>query len=134
ARRKTRDFTRPSNPGPAPKWVQAVSCGPTTMVNSNIEQLRAEIAALAARLIAEDGVDYGAAKQKAARQVLGNSRVRGKVMPDNYQIEDEVRTYNELFFSDSQPARLLHLRRLALRLMDELAPFSPFLTGAVLNG
>jgi len=104
------------------------------MMTSNIEQLRAEIAAVAARLIAEDGVDYGAAKQKAARQVLGNSRARGNFMPDNAQIEDEVRTYNELFFSETQPARLLHLRQLALRLMEDLAPFSPYLTGAVLNG
>jgi len=104
------------------------------MITSNIEQLRAEIAAAAARMIAEDGADYGTAKKKAARQILGNNRVRGEVMPDNAQIEDEVRAYNEIFFGDTQPARLLQLRQLALRLMDDLASFSPFLTGAVLNG
>lgn len=101
---------------------------------SNIDVLRAEIAAAAARLIAEDGADYGTAKRKAAKQVLGNTKVRGEYMPDNAQIEDEVRIYNELFFSDSQPARLLHLRKLALRLMQELAQFTPHITGAVLNG
>lgn len=101
---------------------------------SNIEALRAEIAAAAARMIAEDGADYGSAKRKAAKQVLGNTKVRGDFMPDNAQIEDEVRIYNELFFADSQPARLLHLRKLALRLMGELERFSPYLTGAVLNG
>lgn len=100
----------------------------------NTETLRAEIAAAAARLIAEDGADYATAKKKAAKQVLGNTRVRGEVIPDNAQIEDEVRKYNELFFSDTQPARLLQLRKIAARLMEELAQFSPYLTGAVLNG
>jgi len=101
---------------------------------SDTESLRAEIAAAAARLIAEDGVDYGTAKRKAVKQILGNSKVRGNILPDNSQIEDEVRLYNELFFSDTQPARLLHLRQLALRLMVELTPFQPHLTGAILNG
>jgi hypothetical protein len=102
--------------------------------SSDLEQLRAEIAVAAARLIAEDGADYGTAKRKAAKQILGNSKVRGEIMPDNAQIEDEVRIYNELFFNESQPARLLHLRKLALRMMEELLQFSPYLTGAVLNG
>lgn len=100
----------------------------------NIELLRTEIAAAAARLIAEDGADYATAKKKAAKQVLGNNKVRGEIMPDNQQIEEEVRKYNELFFGDRQPARLLHLRKLAVRLMEDLAQFSPYLTGAVLNG
>jgi hypothetical protein len=49
-------------------------------------------------------------------------------------IEDEVRIYHELFRSDTQPARLLALRKLALLMMEELAQFSPYLTGAALNG
>ncbi len=101
---------------------------------SDTQQLRAEIAAAAARMIAEDGADYGSAKRKAAKQVLGNAKASGDFMPDNAQIEDEVRIYNEIFFGDSQPARLLLLRRLALELMTELARFNPYLTGAVLNG
>jgi hypothetical protein len=101
---------------------------------SSTEQLRAEIAATAARMIAEDGVDYGTAKRKAVKQIIGNTKVRGEFMPNNEQIEDEVRLYNELFFSDTQPARLLDLRHLTLQLMQDLAPFSPYLTGAVLNG
>ncbi len=100
-------------------------------MNDN-ELLRAEIASVAARMIAEDGTDYSTAKRKAAKQITG--KIRRDVLPDNAQIEDEVRAYNELFFADTQPARLLHLRKLALQLMEELAPFSPYLTGAVLNG
>jgi len=102
--------------------------------SSNSDGLRAEIAAAAARMIAEDGADYGSAKRKAAKQILGDSKVPGDLLPDNSEIEEEVRIYNELFFGDTQPARLLHLRRLALRLMEDLAQFKPHLTGAVLNG
>lgn len=101
---------------------------------SDTELLRAEIATAAARMIAEDGVDYGTAKRKAVKQILGNNKVRGDVLPDNAMLEEEVRLYNELFFGDTQPARLLHLRNLAVRMMAELAPFQPHLTGAVLNG
>ena len=98
------------------------------------ELLRAEIAAAAARMIAEEGADFGSAKRKAAKQILGNRKVRGDVLPDNAQIEDEVRTYNALFFGDTQPIRLRHLRNLALALIEELAEFSPYLVGAILNG
>ena len=105
-----------------------------TSFSNNAGALRSEIAAAAARMIAEDGSDYGTAKRKAAKQILGDKRVPGEFLPDNSEIEEEVRIYNEIFFGDSQPARLLHLRKLALRLMDDLAQFKPYLTGAVLNG
>jgi hypothetical protein len=107
---------------------------PMPAFSSNNDGLRAEIAAAAARIIAEDGSDYGSAKRKAAKQILGDNKVPGDLLPDNSEIEEEVRIYNELFFGDTQPARLLHLRRLALRLMEDLAQFKPHLTGAVLNG
>lgn len=98
------------------------------------EALRAEIAALAARMIAEDGADYASAKKKAAKQLLGNQRIKGDVLPDNAQIEQEVREYNALFFGDTQPQRLQQLRLLALEIMEQLEQFQPYLVGAVLNG
>ncbi|MFZ6674332.1 hypothetical protein [Undibacterium sp. Xuan67W] len=98
------------------------------------ESLRAEIAALAARMIAEDGADYGSAKRRAAKQLLGNQKVRGDVMPDNQQIEQEVREYNAIFFGDTQPQRLLELREIALDVMQLLERFNPYLVGAVMNG
>jgi len=102
--------------------------------SSDLELLRAEIATAAARMIAEDGADYGTAKRKAANQILGSRRLRGDMLPDNAQIEEEVRIYNELFFSDTQPTRLLALRRLAVEVMENLNLFNPYLTGAVANG
>ena len=101
---------------------------------TDAELLRAEIAALAARMIAEEGADYGAAKKRAAKQILGDARLRGDILPDNAQVEAEVRIYQELFFGETQPARLAHLRALAYRLMEDLQQFSPHLTGAVLQG
>lgn len=98
------------------------------------ELLRAEIAAAAARMIAEDGADYGSAKRKAAKMILGNQRVRGDILPDNAQIEDQVREYQALFFGEEHAERLAHLRRLAVEWMEKLADFHPWLTGAVLNG
>lgn len=99
-----------------------------------LTQIRAEIAVLAARFIAEEGAEYGNAKRKAVKQLLGNQKIKGNILPDNEQIEQEVREYNAIFFADSQPARLQHLRRVALDLMTRLAHFNPFVTGAVLNG
>jgi hypothetical protein len=98
------------------------------------DSLRTEIAMAAARLIAEEGVSYGAAKRKAAKQMVGDERAAREVLPSNAQIEDELRSYNELFLSDSQPARLKHLREIALEVMEALGEFQPYITGAVLNG
>ena len=97
-------------------------------------QLRLEIAAAAARLIAQDGADYASAKRKAARQILGDNTGRPNVLPDNELIEDEVKRYNALFLSDTQPARLFQLRTIALQVMEALEQFQPLLSGPVFNG
>ncbi|KDP83367.1 UDP-N-acetylmuramate--alanine ligase [Burkholderiaceae bacterium 16] len=97
-------------------------------------RLREEIAQAAARMIAEDGADYATAKRKAARQLLGDIRVTGEWLPDNEMVEAEVRAYQALFHSDSQPRVLALLRRLAILAMSDLAAFRPYLAGAVLNG
>jgi hypothetical protein len=98
------------------------------------QRVREEIAIAAARMIAEDGLDYSTAKRKAARQIVGETRVAGDWLPDNDQVEEEIREYQALFQSDSQPAVLRRLRAAALEWMDRLAAFHPYLTGAVLNG
>ena len=96
--------------------------------------VRLEIAAAAARLVAQDGADYGSAKRKAARQVLGDAPGRPNLLPDNDMIEEQVRQYNALFLADSQPARLFQLRTIALQVMEALQQFHPLLSGTVLNG
>jgi hypothetical protein len=102
--------------------------------NDDLQQLRARIAATAARMIAQDGADYATAKAKAARQVLGVDRPSPNYLPDNLEVEDEVRRYQALFQGPAQSARLLAMRSAALEVMEQLAEFRPYLTGAVLSG
>ena len=95
--------------------------------------LTAEIAAHAARLVVEEGLDYGPAKRRAARDV----RLQGggtPELPDSETVEDEVRAHLELFHADTQPAELAALRASALVWMERLADFRPHLTGAVWRG
>jgi hypothetical protein len=95
--------------------------------------LRDEIAAAAARLVVEDGLEYGPAKRRAARD-LGQLRVRSPDLPDNDALEDAVREYLALFCADTQPAELAALRTLAAEWMARLAEFRPHLSGAVWRG
>lgn len=92
----------------------------------------AAIAVAAARLIVEEGMEYGAAKRRAARDLGVNAR-NGE-LPGNDEIEDEVRAYLDLFHADTQPAELAELRRIAALWMERLAAFRPHLTGAVWRG
>jgi hypothetical protein len=96
-------------------------------------QTTAQIAAAAAQLVVEEGLEYGAAKRKAARE-LGRRTARRGELPDNEAVEDEVRAYLDLFFADTQPGELAALREVALRWMERLAEFRPHLSGAVWRG
>ena len=92
-----------------------------------------EIATAAAALVVEDGMEYGAAKRRAARDLGRRSGRRGE-LPTNEQIEDEVREHIELFCAGTQPAELQALREVALQWMRRLASARPFLSGAVWRG
>jgi len=92
-----------------------------------------EIAATAARLVVEEGMEYGPAKRRAAR-VLGRNSNRSSELPGNDEVEDAVRDYLAIFCADTQPAELAELRAIAARWMERLAPFRPHLTGAVWRG
>lgn len=95
--------------------------------------LTEEIAATAARLVVEEGMEYGPAKRRAAR-ALGRSSTRAAELPGNDLIEDEVRSYLALFCAETQPAELAALRAIAITWMERLAEFRPHLTGAVWRG
>ena len=95
------------------------------------QALMQEIAAAAARLVVEEGLDYGAAKRRAVKELGAPARA---ALPDNDAVQEQVRDYLALFRADTQPAELLALRELALTWMQRLAEFRPHLTGAVWNG
>lgn len=98
------------------------------------DDLRLEIAMAAARLIAEDGYDYPAARNKAIKELAGNTRLPRERIPLDAEIEQEVRNYQSLYLSDTQPQELLQLRRCALSLMQALQEFEPIVYGACVNG
>ena len=99
----------------------------------NVSAQQEEIAATAARLVVEEGMEYGPAKRRAARQ-LGSRGARGTELPPNERVEDEVRAYLAIFCADTQPAELAALRAVAVVWMERLAEFRPHLTGAVWRG
>lgn len=94
--------------------------------------MRARIAAAAARIMAEDGIDsFALAKRKAAKS-LGAPAT--EALPANDEIEAELRAYLALYQAEEHPQRIAELRAAALEAMRALADFHPYLTGPVLKG
>jgi len=96
-----------------------------------MDTLQSEIAATAARLVVEEGLEYGPAKRRAVKQMGLPQRT---ALPDNDTVEDAVREYISIFCADTQPAELAALRRLAVTWMERMEEFRPYLGGAVWHG
>ena len=90
-----------------------------------------EIAASAAQCVVEEGLEYGPAKRRALK-VLGLPPKTP--LPNNDQVEAQVREYIEIFCADTQPIELMALRQHALMWMNRLAAYRPYLGGAVWHG
>lgn len=90
-----------------------------------------EIAQTAARLVVEEGLEWGAAKRRAVKQLGLPARTP---LPDNDALEAAVREYIDIFCPDTQPQELRALRELALVWMERLQEFRPHLAGAVWRG
>lgn len=90
-----------------------------------------ELLSIAARLVVEEGSDYGRAKRQAVQQLGLQGRTK---LPSNDELEDAVWEYIALFCAETQPAELLALRQLALVWMARMAAYSPHLAGAVWHG
>ncbi len=108
----------------------------------SFEALSFELAQLAARHIAEEGLTYGQAKRKAAKQCgVGEHNA---AMPSNDVIEHALREYLTEFQADTQPTELRRLRALAMRWLDNLCALDnangldgtckALAVGAVVNG
>lgn len=94
-------------------------------------EISSEISITAARLIVEEGLDYGAAKLRAVKQLGLPPRTE---LPSHDEVEAQVRDYVALFCADTQPAELLALRELALVWMERMSDFRPYLGGSVWHG
>ncbi|MGE8398241.1 MAG: hypothetical protein ACN6NT_11610 [Comamonas sp.] len=90
-----------------------------------------EIAHTAARMVVEEGLEWGPAKRRAVKQLGLPARTP---LPDNDELEAAVREYIALFCEDTQPQELRALRELALVWMERLQEFRPHLSGAVWRG
>jgi hypothetical protein len=96
------------------------------------DAVRESLAHVAARIMAQDGIDdFGVAKRKAARQA-GVSDTRG--LPTNEEVELALRQYQQIYQGAEQSARLEELRREAVAVMRRFSRFQPHLTGSVLSG
>ena len=101
------------------------------MQNARMDAMQSEIVATAARLVVEEGLEYGPAKRRAVKQMGLKTRT---ALPDNDALEDAVREYIALFCAETQPAELAALRKLAITWMERLVDFRPYLGGAVWHG
>jgi hypothetical protein len=100
------------------------------------DEIRILIAQEAARLMYEEGVrEYRDAKRKAGRRFGAEKALSlGSHLPTNAEIHAELQRLLLLHDEKVLPERLLHLRLIALRLMELLEPFRPHLVGSVLSG
>lgn len=90
------------------------------------------IALHAARLICElQLTDYGAAKRKALERMDLPARTP---LPDHAAVQQAVIDYQRLFGGEGYLEHLRVLRSVALRVMRQLAEFSPRLVGGAISG
>jgi thiol-disulfide isomerase/thioredoxin len=96
--------------------------------------VRREMAAVAAALVADSGLDYGAAKRRAARHLgLADTSPKG-AMPDNEEIDEALREHLDLFDAAGHEERRESIQLAAIELMEQLAQWSPLITGAAWKG
>lgn len=93
---------------------------------------RRAIAAAAARIMAQDGLnDVGLAKRKAARS-LGVAD--SESLPGNEEVLEELQAYQAFYQAEEHGEQLREYRQAAIEVMGMLAEFHPHLTGPVLEG
>lgn len=112
-------------------WGWILGAPPGSGHNSRMDNATLAIAATAARLIAEDGLEYGPAKHQALKTLGLPARTP---LPDNLVLEAALREHLDLFCADTQPGELQALREHAVTWMTRLAEFRPHLGGAVWRG
>jgi len=96
--------------------------------------IRQHIAQQAAKLVADHGMnDFDMAKKKAAK-MLGVSILQQGVLPTHQEIQQELALHQRIFPSEKLAEHVHTLRQKALRTMQILKSFKPYLSGMVLEG
>jgi len=97
-----------------------------------LRQIRARVAAEAARIIATEGQhNYHAAKKKAAERIGESERL---ALPSNIEVKEALRAYQNLYGGEQHQDNLDRLRTIAIEAMHLLDAFNPRLVGSVLDG
>jgi hypothetical protein len=97
-----------------------------------LKQVRREVAAEAARIIATEGQhNYHAAKKKAAERIGVSERL---ALPSNIEVKEALHAYQNLYGGKRHQSNLENLRSTAVRAMQLLHSFKPRLVGSVLDG
>ena len=97
-----------------------------------LKQVRAEVAAEAARIIATEGQhNYRAAKKKAAERIGASERL---ALPSNIEVKEALRIYQNLYGGVQHQSNLDQLRTIAIEAMRLLEAYNPRLVGSVLDG
>ena len=93
--------------------------------------VKKHIASMAAEIIIEEGVsDYLYAKKKAAKYLNYNSY---QILPSNNEIDEAIRDYQATFPSNNV-ADFIFYQDIAIKIMSELEPFNPLITGTLQEG
>jgi hypothetical protein len=108
-----------------------VPSGHNPAMDASRDDISTEIAAVAARLVVEEGLEYAAAKRRAVKQLGLPARTP---LPDNATLDAAVREDIAVFCPDTQATELRALRELALLWMERLEAFRPHLGGSVWHG
>ena len=97
-----------------------------------LKQVRREVAAEAARIIAtENQNNYHTAKKKAAERIGISQRL---ALPSNLEVQDALQLYQSLYGGQEHVSNQQKLRIAAIAIMEQLQEFSPRLVGPVLDG
>jgi hypothetical protein len=97
-----------------------------------MKQVRQEVAAEAARILATEGQhNYHAAKKKAAERIGVSERL---ALPSNIEVKDALLSYQALYGGRAHHDNLDRLRSAAVQAMQLLDDFQPRLVGSVLDG
>lgn len=99
---------------------------------STARTLRHQIAIEAAQLIAEQSdLSFAQARTKAAKRLRCTDQ---RQLPENREIELELKNHLQLFQPSIQAAQLHELRKSAAEAMRLFSPYQPRLIGPVLTG
>ena len=99
---------------------------------ARLRQVRQQVAAEAARIIATEGQhNYHAAKKKAAERIGISERL---ALPSNIEVKEALRQYQSLYGGSAHQQNVYELRRTAVSAMQMLGEFKPRLVGPVLHG